>query len=102
MLDLHPQSGREMAKRRPCLVLSNKAINKKLKRVIICPITSTPPKIKTHVPLPVSVKKAKGTVIVDQLKSMDYISRNATKIDVLINTKVYQQIVDIVGLLIRE
>lgn len=62
-----------MAKRRPCIVLSNKAINKKLKRAIICPITTTPPKIKTHIPLPLSVKKVKGTIVVDQIKSMDYI-----------------------------
>lgn len=100
-LDLNPQKGSEMAKRRPCLVLSKKELNKKLGRVIIIPITSRPPRIKTHISLPDNLQNIKGTLIIDQIKSLDFRRRNAKKIDYLNDRKIYSQILEILNALIR-
>jgi len=52
MIDLDPQKGTKIAKRRPCLVLSKRIINKSSHRVLVCPITSTPPFSQLHLTLP--------------------------------------------------
>lgn len=48
-IDLDPHMGTELAKRRPCLVISKKALNKKTNRILVCPITNTKPFSTTHV-----------------------------------------------------
>lgn len=100
-LDLDPQAGHEMAKRHPCLVLSPRVLNAKLKRALICPITSTPPRIKTHVPIPSDVKEVSGTLIVDQIKSLDYINRRASKAAKLNDDATYSQVSHIIDLMIN-
>ncbi len=64
---------------------------------MIIPITSSPPQIKTHISLPDNLQHIKGTLIVDQIKSLDYRSRNANEVDCLNDSKVYSQILDIVN-----
>ncbi len=74
-LDFDPQAGREQSKRRPALALSPKAYNKKANLVIACPITS---QVKDYpFEVPISLRKIKGVVLSDQVKSLDWIIRQA-------------------------
>lgn len=76
-LDFNPQAGREQAKRRPAIVLSPEAYNRKVGLAIVCPITSKskgyPFEVRLSDDLPIS-----GVVLSDQIKSMDW---RARKID---------------------
>ena len=75
MMDFDPQVGREQAKRRPSLVLTDRKYNRASGLVIVCPLTS---KRKPYpFALPVTVDEVEGAVLVDQLKSMDWAGRSA-------------------------
>jgi len=75
MIDFDPQVGREQAKRRPALVLTNQRYNRASGLAVVCPLTS---KRKPYpFALPVSVGQVEGAILVDQLKSMDWSGRNA-------------------------
>jgi mRNA interferase MazF len=74
-LDFDPQAGREQAKRRPALVLTDLAYNRASGLVVVCPLTS---KRKLYpFALPVLVDKVEGSVLVDRLKSVDWKARDA-------------------------
>jgi mRNA interferase MazF len=74
-LNFTPQSGHEQIGKRPALVLSPKEYNLKVGLAIFCPITS---KEKGY-PFEVKIKNRKisGVVLSDQVKSLDWTSRNA-------------------------
>ena len=75
MLDFDPQVGREQAKRRPALVLTDQRYNRASGLAIVCPLTS---KRKPYpFSVPITVDQVEGAVLVDQLKSMDWAGRNA-------------------------
>ena len=75
MMDFDPQVGRERAKRRPALVLTDQRYNRASGLAIVCPLTS---KRKPYpFALPVTVGQVEGAVLVDQLKSMDWSGRRA-------------------------
>jgi len=75
MMDFDPQVGRERAKRRPALVLTDQRYNRASGLFIVCPLTS---KRKPYpFALPVVVDRVEGAVLVDQMKSMDWAGRNA-------------------------
>jgi len=75
MMDFDPQAGREQAKRRPALVLTDQRYNRASGLAIVCPLTS---KRKPYpFALPITVEDVEGAVLVDQLKSMDWAGRNA-------------------------
>lgn len=72
-LDFDPQVGREQAKRRPALVLTDFGYNRASGLAVVCPLTS---KRKPYpFALPVNVGDVEGAVLVDQLKSMDWAGR---------------------------
>jgi mRNA interferase MazF len=74
-LDFDPQAGREQARRRPALVLTDQAYNRSSGLVVVCPLTS---KRKPYpFALPVVMDEVEGAVLVDHLKSMDWEARNA-------------------------
>lgn len=74
-LDFDPQVGREQAKRRPALVLTDLRYNQASGLAVVCPLTS---KRKPYpFALPVDVRGIEGAVLVDQLKSMDWAGRRA-------------------------
>ncbi len=74
-LDFDPQAGREIMKRRPALVLTPKLYNEKTSLCIVCPISS---RIHGHrMEVPVTVKRKKGVIKADQVKSLDWRMRNA-------------------------
>ncbi|MDJ0650527.1 MAG: type II toxin-antitoxin system PemK/MazF family toxin [Xenococcaceae cyanobacterium MO_188.B19] len=76
-INLNPTQGREQAgNARPCLVLSHTKYN--IKRggiVVVTPITSTvKPQVKMMIPIP-SGFKAKGSVIAEQVRTLDLKTR---------------------------
>ena len=78
-LEFDPQTGHEQMGKRPGLVVSNTAFNRKMGFVFICPITNTKRKNRFHVP--VVSKTLTGYIMVDQLKSLDYRARKAQFIE---------------------
>ena len=75
MMNFDPQVGREQAKRRPALVLTDRRYNRASGLAVVCPLTS---KRKPYpFALPVIVDQVEGAVLVDQLKSMDWAGRKA-------------------------
>jgi mRNA interferase MazF len=75
MMDIDPQVGREQAKRRPALVLTDRRYNQASGLAVVCPLTSQ--RKPYPFALPVSVGQLEGAVLVDQLKSMDWSGRKA-------------------------
>jgi len=75
MMDFDPQIGREQAKRRPALVLTDQRYNRASGLAVVCPLTS---KRKPYpFALPITLDHVEGAVLVDQLKSLDWSGRNA-------------------------
>jgi mRNA interferase MazF len=73
---LDPTLGAEQAKRRPVLVLSALAYNKKVGLAIVCPITSHVKGYPFEVPLPTTFGIA-GVVLADHVRSIDWRARSA-------------------------
>jgi mRNA interferase MazF len=83
------QAGREQAKRRPALVVTERSYNRASGLVIVCPLTSR--RKPYPFALPAVVDKVEGAVLVDHLKSLDWIARKAafhSKADPALLTKV--------------
>ena len=80
-LNFEPQKGNEIKKTRPALVISYKKYNAKTNLAIFMPITS---QIK-HYPfeLEVSIDGRAGAVLCDQVRSLDWKERKASKITTL-------------------
>jgi len=74
-LDFDPQAGREQAKRRPALVVTDHAYNQASGLVLVCPLTSR--RKPYPFALPVTVDKIEGAVLLDHLKSLDWSARRA-------------------------
>jgi mRNA interferase MazF len=88
-IDFDPQAGREQAKRRPALVVTEQSYNRASGLVIVCPLTSR--RKPYPFALPAVVGKIEGAVLVDHLKSMDWMARKAafhSKPDPALLTKV--------------
>ena len=75
-----PQAGHEQKGRRPALVVSNFLFNKHTGLALVCPITNTDRKIPFHLPIS-ATSSLTGFVMVEQVKSVDFISRNAKFIE---------------------
>src|SRR5271168_4648561 len=74
-LDFDPQAGREQARRRPALVLTDRGYNRASGLVVVCPLTS---KRKPYpFALPVTIDDVEGAVLVDHVESMDWAGRKA-------------------------
>lgn len=52
--------------------------------------------------LPKNQKKINGTIVVDQLRTLDFRARNVQKIDTLTDLDVYDQIVNIINLIVAR
>jgi mRNA interferase MazF len=78
-VDFSPQSGKEQAGRRPALVLSPTEYNQRVGLCVCCPITS---KVKGY-PFEVNLGKTpglSGTVLADQVSSIDWQARNSSRV----------------------
>lgn len=74
ILDFDPQSGHEQKGRRPALIVSNRTFNKHLGLAFACPITNTKRDFPFHIE--VKSKIISGFIMAEQMKSIDYNSRN--------------------------
>lgn len=74
-----PQSGHEQAGRRPAVVLSPREYNEKVGLALTCPITS---KVKGYpFEVPLHASRIQGVVLADQVRSLDWRSRQFTFIE---------------------
>ncbi len=79
IVNFNPQSGHEQQGRRPALVISNNAFNQKMGLAIVCPITNTDRKIPFHIQ--VQSNKLSGFIMTEQVKSIDYKTRQIKFVD---------------------
>ena len=75
-ITFNPQAGHEQAGRRPALVLSPTAYNKKVGLAILCPITSQIKGYPFEIVIPDGLKIS-GVILSDQIKSLDWKVRQA-------------------------
>ncbi len=97
-ISFNPQAGYEQAGHRPALVLSPQAYNRKVGLAILCPLTNQVKGYPFEVRIPDGVK-ASGAVLADQVKSMDWRARKASRLCTLPETTV-RQVLNKVGTLL--
>ena len=81
-ITLSPTLGHEQSGRRPVLVLSPAFYNKRSGMLLACPITSRIKGYPFEVQLPPGLPVA-GTILADQIRSLDWAARPVQKIAVL-------------------
>ncbi len=74
-----PQSGHEKKGRRPALVVSNTLFNEQVGLAIVCPLTTSDRGYPFHIAVNDN-PKVTGFVMVEQVKSIDYVTRKAKMI----------------------
>ena len=72
-----PQAGHEQAGHRPAVVLSPEPYNRKVGLALLCPITTKVKGFPFEVVIPEGLK-AKGAILSDQIKSLDWKARKAS------------------------
>lgn len=75
-ISFNPQAGHEQAGRRPAIVLSPAAYNRRVGLAIFCPITNQIKGYPFEVVIPTGLKVT-GAVLSDQAKSLDWKVRDA-------------------------
>ncbi|MDW7739557.1 MAG: endoribonuclease MazF [Bacillota bacterium] len=73
-IDFSPQSGHEQSGRRPALCISPQSYNQKVGLAIFCPITNAIKGYPFEVLLPENLQVS-GVILTDQVKSLDWRSR---------------------------
>jgi len=74
-LDLNPRLGHEQQGFRPVIVLSNNIVSQYTNVVIAAPISTTQRRLPLYCDLPDNLN-TKGTVLLDQLVTLDYKARS--------------------------
>ncbi len=75
-ITLRPQAGHEQAGRRPALVVSPLAYNRKVVLALLCPITGRAKGYPFEVAIPEGLP-VHGVILTDQVKSLDWRARRA-------------------------
>lgn len=75
-LDFTPQAGHEQAGRRPAIVVSPRAYNRKTGLCLACPVTNQIKGYPFEVALPAGIGVT-GVVLSDHVKSLDWKARRA-------------------------
>ena len=78
-LTFDPQAGHEQSGRRPAVVLSPRAYNQRSGLAILCPVTTQIKGYPFEVILPPGLPVS-GAVLSDQIRSLDWHARRATRI----------------------
>jgi len=99
-ITLNPQAGHEQAGRRPAVVLSPSAYNKKVGLAILCPITNQVKGYPFEVALPEGLEVT-GVILSDQVKSLDWKVRQAELISRLPGEVVLEVLLKLNTLLAR-
>jgi len=79
VITFDPQSGHEQKGRRPALVVSNTLFNEQVGLAIVCPLTTSDRGYPFHIAVTDNLKIT-GFVMVEQVKSIDYVTRKAKMI----------------------
>ncbi len=78
-LSFAPQAGHEQSGHRPALVISPQAYNRRVGLALFCPVTSQVKGYPFEVPIPAGLE-IEGTILSDQIKSLDWRVRKARRI----------------------
>jgi len=81
-LTFQPQEGHEQTGRRPALVLSPSAYNGRVGLALFCPVTSRVKGYPFEVLVPENISVS-GAILADQVKCLDWRTRNAEFICIL-------------------
>lgn len=76
-LQFNPQAGHEQSGKRPALVISPRTYNGKVELSLVCPVTSKIKGYPFEVILPQDLP-IEGAILSDQVKSLDWESRQAS------------------------
>ncbi len=96
-LEFDPQAGHEQARRRPALVLSPIAYNRRVGLALVCPITNQIKGYPFEVAVPASTPELHGVILADQVKSLDWHTRRAA----LLSRAPDSTVAEVVGLIGR-
>lgn len=88
-LNFDPSSGKEIQKRRPALVVSRDKFNNHTGFTVVCPITSTIRRSPMRYQLPETIG-TQGQVLIDQLKSIDIMTRKVQFIEKIPNVDMFK------------
>ena len=69
LVNLDTTQGSEMQKTRPCVIVSPDEMNKYLKTIVVCPMTTNTNKYPTRVAVKQDGKS--GMIIIDQIRTID-------------------------------
>jgi mRNA interferase MazF len=75
-LSFNPQAGHEQAGRRPAVILSPAAYNRRVGLALCCPITSQIKGYPFEVVIPIGLPVS-GVVLADQIRNLDWRARQA-------------------------
>ena len=93
-----PEAGHEQAGHQPALVLSPESYNRKVGLALLCPVTSQVKGYPFEVPIPDGLKVS-GAILADQVKSMDWRVRKASRLCTLPESTVWQVLAKLGALL---
>lgn len=97
-LTFDPQSGHEQAGRRPAVVLSPDSYNTTVGLALCCPVTNRSKGYPFEVSLP-STQSIQGVILADQIKSLDWRTRDAEYIETAPD-EVMKELFNKIGLLL--
>jgi len=98
ILSFDPQSGHEQKGRRPAIIVSNKTFNQHLGLSFACPVTNTKRDFPFHIKI--QSNNITGFIMVEQMKSIDYNSRNVKFIEKA-NQETISQVLGIIDSIIQ-
>ena len=93
-IDFSPIKGHEQSGKRPALVLSNKLFNQFTNMAVVCPISQNTKPFPTHYEL-AKLKKIKGSVLCEHIRSIDYEKRNIEFIE-RCSQEEYENVTDLI------
>ena len=99
VINFDPQSGHEQKGRRPAVVISNYDFNKYTKMALVCPITNNTKMHPFHISLD-QKQKTTGVIMCEQLKVIDYITRNHQYVETLFN-ETMTEVLDVIHCIIE-
>lgn len=94
-MDFNPTRGHEQFGKRPTIIVSSNDYQRIMGMAIVCPITNNTKYFPTHILLD-NRTKTTGSILCEQIKSVDLVSRNAQFIEKLPND-LLEEVLDIVN-----
>ncbi|HSU67033.1 MAG TPA: type II toxin-antitoxin system PemK/MazF family toxin [Tepidisphaeraceae bacterium] len=98
-VNFQPAAGREIDKRRPAIVLSPLAYNRRTGLCVIVPTTTSPTPTPFSIPLPDGYLGRPSLVLCDYVKNIDYRERSASlirKMPIELVNEIVSTIIDLI------